>query len=64
VVKGSNSFAFYTYNEGFVFITDTSRVVYDIKLKGIVSESDKNSVSAEKYGKSFLQVLFDDYLKR
>lgn len=61
---GSNSFVFYTYNEGFVFITDTSKVVYDIKLKENVVESDNNAASAEKLGKSFLQVLYDDYLKR
>lgn len=60
----SSSFAFYTYNEGFAFITDTATSIYDIKLKKNVFESGRGSVNAEKYGKSFLQELFDDYLSR
>ncbi|MGQ9621681.1 MAG: LTA synthase family protein, partial [Bacteroidales bacterium] len=60
---GSAPFAFYTYNEGFVFITDSSKAVYDLPLKRFLAE-EGNSTIAEKYGKSFLQVLFDDYLSR
>lgn len=60
----SASFAFYTYNEGFAFITDTATSIYDIKLKGSVVLKGKNSEAAERFGKSFLQALFDDYLKR
>jgi phosphoglycerol transferase MdoB-like AlkP superfamily enzyme len=61
---GSKSFAFYTYNEGFAFITDSAAAFYDAKLKASVHTKGQNSALAEKYGKSFLQVLFDDYLKR
>lgn len=60
----SNSFAFYVYNEGFGFITDTSVYVYDHKLKAEVVSEGKNPEYAEKTGKAFLQVLFNDYLKR
>jgi hypothetical protein len=60
----SNSFAFYTYNEGFGFITDSAAVVYDQKLKKPVLKEGKDSDSAEKSGKAYLQVLFNDYLKR
>jgi phosphoglycerol transferase MdoB-like AlkP superfamily enzyme len=60
----SNSFAFYTYNEGFGFITDSSAVAYDQKLKKTVFEEGKNPDLAEKNGKAYLQVLFNDYLKR
>jgi phosphoglycerol transferase MdoB-like AlkP superfamily enzyme len=62
--KGSKSFAFYTYNEGFAFLTDTSTAIYDIVLKASVVKKGSHSDLAEKLGKSFLQVLFDDYLKR
>jgi len=62
--QNSNSFAFYTFNEGFGFITDSSSVVYDHKMKDIVLMEGKNIEYAEKAGKSFLQVLFNDYLKR
>ena len=62
--EGSRSFAFYTFNEGFAFITDSSRVVYDIRMKGSIMTTGINPGLAEKYGKSLLQSLFDDYLGR
>jgi phosphoglycerol transferase MdoB-like AlkP superfamily enzyme len=61
---GSRSFSFYTYNEGFAFITDSSTVIYDQKLKKPVIKEGRASDYAEKCGKAYLQVLFNDYLKR
>jgi len=60
----TNSFAFYTYNEGFGFITDSSTVVYDQKLKKPLVKDGKDPDFAEKNGKAYLQVLFNEYLKR
>ena len=60
----SKSFAFYTYNEGFGFITDSSAVSVDLKIKESVLSEGKDPGSAEKKGKAYLQVLFNDYLKR
>ncbi len=60
----SKSFAFYTYNEGFGFITDSSAYLYDHKMGRSVSNEGHQDESAEKNGKAYLQVLFDDYLKR
>jgi len=60
----SNSFAFYTFNEGFAFITDTSSYIYDNKMGAPVLEKGLNPESAGVYGKAFLQVLYDDFLKR
>jgi len=62
--KESSSFAFYTYNEGFGFITDSSAYIYDHKLKNHVVDEGIDTVLTEKTGKAYLQVLFDDYLKR
>ncbi len=59
----SSSFAFYTYNEGFSFITDSAAVIFDKKLNKPVMKKGPADV-AEKYGKAYLQVLYDDYLKR
>jgi phosphoglycerol transferase MdoB-like AlkP superfamily enzyme len=61
---GSRSFAFYTYNEGFGFITDSSAVIYDQKLKKPALKEGTDSDYAEKCGKAYLQVLYKDYLKR
>jgi phosphoglycerol transferase MdoB-like AlkP superfamily enzyme len=60
----SRSFAFYTFNEGFGFITDSSAFFYDQKLKKQVSETGKAPEYAGLNGKAYLQVLFNDYLKR
>jgi len=60
----SKSFAFYTYNEGFGFITDSSAVSFDLKSKTPVLTEGKDPESAERKGKAYLQVLFNDYLKR
>jgi phosphoglycerol transferase MdoB-like AlkP superfamily enzyme len=60
----SKSFAFYTYNEGFGFLTDSSAVSFDLKSKMTVLREGKNPESAERKGKAYLQVLFNDYVKR
>jgi len=61
---GSASFAFYTFNEGFAFITDSSKYIYDHKLGAPVVEEGRDPGSAGIPGKAYLQVLYDDFLKR
>ncbi|MGE5420684.1 MAG: LTA synthase family protein, partial [Chloroflexota bacterium] len=60
----ARSFAFYTFNEGFGFITDSSAVAYDHKPGQIVWKEGAHPEAAESLGKAYLQVLFEDYLKR
>jgi len=60
----SKSFAFYTYNEGFGFITDSSVTCFDLKSRMSVFSEGKNPESGEEKGKAYLQVLFNDYLSR
>jgi len=62
--ENSNSFAFYVFNEGFAFITDSSTLIYDHKLKAPVLRAGPEAETNESLGKAFLQVLYDDYLKR
>jgi phosphoglycerol transferase MdoB-like AlkP superfamily enzyme len=62
--RESNSFAFYTFNEGFAFITDSSKYIYDHKLGAPVAEEGADPASAGMLGKAYLQVLYDDFLKR
>jgi len=64
LVPGTGSFAFYVFNEGFAFITDSSKYIYDHKYGDAVVSEGKNPDVAEKNGKAFLQVVFDDYLNR
>ena len=62
--NGSRSFAFFTFNEGFEFITDSSKYVYDHKPGRAVLTSGKEPEAAGNAGKAYLQVLYDDFLKR
>ncbi len=62
--KESDSYAFYTFNEGFGFITDSSAYYWDQKLQKPVLTEGKDPEYAGVIGKAYLQVLFDDYLKR
>lgn len=62
--SSSPSFAFYTFNEGFGFITDSSAVAYDHKPGMMVWKEGKSPGAAEATGKAYLQVMFNDYLKR
>jgi phosphoglycerol transferase MdoB-like AlkP superfamily enzyme len=58
------SFAFYAFNEGFGFITDSSKCIYDHKLGDYVVYEGKSPEVAGKYGKAYLQALYDDFLSR
>jgi phosphoglycerol transferase MdoB-like AlkP superfamily enzyme len=60
----SNSFAFYTFNEGFAFITDSSTVIYDHKLGAPVLKEGADQDYTENLGKAYLQVLYDDFMTR
>jgi phosphoglycerol transferase MdoB-like AlkP superfamily enzyme len=60
----SNSFAFYVYNEGFAFITDSSMVIYDHKMGSPVYTSGPEPAKNERLGKAYLQILYHDYLNK
>lgn len=60
----SPGFAFYTFNEGFGFITDSSKYIYEHKLGRAVVTEGKNPDVAGTYGKAFLEVLYEDFLNR
>ena len=60
----SGAFAFYVYNEGFGFITDSSKLIYDHKLGSPVVKTGPDPGSNERLGKALLQVLYDDYMHR
>ena len=48
----SNSFAFYTFNEGFAFITDSSTIYMIISLDGLLLKSGHDPEYAETAWKS------------
>jgi len=62
--KNYKGFVFYAFNDGFGFITDSSKVIYD-NIGDHVLYKEGHSVSQDlKKGKAFLQVLSNDYIVR
>ncbi len=63
VLNHQKGFAFYAYNNGFGFYTDTTGFVWDNTANNFVIN---NSVSkkVEKQGKSFMQVLLNDFNRK
>ena len=56
--------AFFTYNDGIGFITDSSRILFDNAGKKIVFEEGKAGKEQEQIAKALMQVLYTDFLKR
>ena len=61
---GTRSFAFYAFDEGFGFITDSSKYIYDHKSGKPVIEEGNGAESAGTLGKAYLQTLYNDFLSR
>ncbi|MCB2196220.1 MAG: sulfatase-like hydrolase/transferase [Bacteroidetes bacterium] len=59
----SNEFAFYVFNDGFSFITDSSKVIYDNVGNRILYQEGKTEDDLIK-GKAYLQYLMNDFSSR
>lgn len=59
-----SGFVFYAFNDGFGFITDTSKVIFDNIGNDIIYNEGKYTETDLKKGKAYLQVLSNDYMKR
>jgi len=64
--KYSKGFAFYTFDNGFGFVTDSTEVVYDHNLKSTIIARNKinggDYNKSLKQGKAFLQIVFQEYI--
>jgi phosphoglycerol transferase MdoB-like AlkP superfamily enzyme len=60
----SGSFAFYAFNNGFGFKTDSSLIVYDNDFRKIVDSEGVNAQSSLVSAQAFLQVLSADFLSK
>jgi len=61
---GGPSFAFYAFNNGFGFVTDSSFLVYDNDFEKIMINEEKTQKASEDFGKAFLQVLSKDFIQK
>ncbi len=58
-----SSYGFYTYNNGFGYITKTSTVIFNNISKKTVSKNDKFEEKDLRKGKAILQILTNDFVK-
>ena len=56
----SKSFAFYDFNNGFGFITDTSVCVFDNNRNNYILTKNND----DKFGKAYLQILTEDFTSK
>ena len=60
----SKHWAFFTYNDGIGFVTDSSRTLFDNAGKRIVFAEGKSTNEHERIAKALMQKLYTDFLKR
>ena len=60
----NKGFAEYAFNDGFGFLTDSIKYIYDHQAKKIVTVEGKVNRQITMYGKSFLQLTYQDFLSR
>ena len=56
--------AFFTYNDGIGFVTDSSRTLYDNAGKRSVFEEGKSDTRHDMTAKALMQKVYSDFLKR
>jgi phosphoglycerol transferase MdoB-like AlkP superfamily enzyme len=62
--SSSGHWAFFTYNDGVGFVTDSSRLLFDNAGKKTVFEEGKTNAKHERIAKALMQNLYADFLKR
>lgn len=59
-----SGYVFYAFNDGFGFVTDSTKVVYDNIGKQILYQEGEHITNDLENGKAFLQILSNDYINR
>jgi len=60
----SQHWAFFTYNDGIGFVTDSSRTLFDNAGKRVVFEEGNSIKEHERIAKAIMQKLYTDFLNR
>ncbi len=59
-----NHFAFYSFNDGFGFITDSSAVTFDNAANRVLYHTSPLDTTALKFGKAYMQASYQDFIDR
>jgi phosphoglycerol transferase MdoB-like AlkP superfamily enzyme len=60
----AKQFAFYVFNDGFGFVTQAGALTFDNVSKKIIYQDKDVPASQLNYGKAYMQLSFEDFLKR
>jgi len=60
----SKHWAFFTFNDGIGFVTDSSRLLFDNAGKKTVFEEGKSNKEHERIAKALMQKVYSDFIKR
>lgn len=60
----SNSFAHYTFNSGFGYVTEKFKIVYDNHSNKLIYKEGEVTEKDIETGRSYQEVVYDDFLKR
>jgi phosphoglycerol transferase MdoB-like AlkP superfamily enzyme len=62
--SSARHWAFFTYNDGIGYVTDSSRLLFDNAGRKVVFREGKTSPADEKIARALMQKLYSDFLKR
>ena len=60
----AKSWAFFVYDDGIGFITDSSRLMYDNEGRRVVFEEGKTNNQQTEVAKALMQMVYTDFLRR
>lgn len=62
--ENNGNFAVFAFNDGFGFLTDTVKYIYDHQAKRVSYAEGEVNEKIIGFGKSFLQLTYEDFLSR
>lgn len=62
--EDSNSFAYYTFNDGIGFLSDSSSMTYSLITKDYLVDERSPSAKTRDAGLAYLQYLLDDFINK
>lgn len=64
LASGTYPFAFYTFNDGFGFLTADLKAIYNNQSQSYIVQESANQAENVDIGKAYLQILSRDFLRR
>lgn len=64
MASGTRPFAFYTFNDGFGFLTEDLLAIYNNNSQNYIVLESANQAEYFDFGKAYLQILSRDFLRR